>query len=235
MRNSITFGNKNSYTDFNLLLQERTISSPAKKKIKDSIPFMNGSYDFSTIGSNGEIVYTEREVKIKFGLPTKSKSELYLLYSEILEWLLDTGQQQLVFADIPDFYFLAEVEDVTNIEEVLYMGTLEISFVCEPFKYGTSLAGSNQLWDVFNFKTDYLQDTSFTVTTSKTVTIYNQGRTVVPTVNCSSAMSCTLNGYTANFVAGDNTDYSFKLLSGENIIAITGTGTIEFKFRKVTL
>ena len=31
----------------------------AKKKIKETVPFMNGYYDFSTIGSNGEIMYEE--------------------------------------------------------------------------------------------------------------------------------------------------------------------------------
>jgi predicted phage tail component-like protein len=234
MRNSITFNAKNSYADFKLCIEERIISSPAKKKIKDSVPFMNGNYDFSTVGSNGEIVYDTREVKIKFGLPTRSKSELYTLYSEILEWLVDAGQQQLIFSDMPDYYFLGEVESATSIEEVLRMGRLEVSFTCEPFKIGTSEAG-NQLWDTFNFLIDCMQDTSFTIAGSKTVTIYNAGRAVVPVVNCSSAMSCNHNGYTANFATGDNTDYNFKLLSGANTIAVIGTGTISFNFRKQIL
>lgn len=231
---SIIFSGKNSYTDFNLLVESRSISSPAKKKIKEEVPFMNGSYDFSTVGSNGEITYTEREVKVNFVLPTKSKSELYTLYSEILEWLMGVGQQQLIFSDMPDFYFLAEIENTSTVEEVLYMGRLEVNFVCEPFKIGTELVGS-EMWDTFNFLTDYLQDVTFMVEESKTVTIYNAGRTVVPIVNCSSAMTCIINGYTAIFVAGDNTDYNFKLLNGNNTIEITGTGAIEFRFRKETL
>jgi predicted phage tail component-like protein len=234
MRNSITFNAKNSYADFKLCIEERIISSPAKKKIKESVPFMNGNYDFSTVGSNGEIVYDTREVKIKFGLPTRSKSELYTLYSEILEWLVDAGQQQLIFSDMPDYYFLGEVESATSIEEVLRMGRLEVSFTCEPFKIGTSEAG-NQLWDTFNFLTDYMQDTTYTVIGSKTITIYNAGRAVVPVVNCSTAMACVLNGYTVDFVTGDNTDYSFKLSKGTNTIIITGTGIISFNFRKQTL
>lgn len=234
--NQIIFNNKKSYTDLNITLDSFSISAPSKKKIKDSVPFMNSSYDFSTIGSNGEIVYDDRIIKAKFNLKERNRSDLWDKYSEVLEWLIGTGQQQLIITDMADCYYLGEVENAPSFETIVKRaGIMEVEFIAYPFKFGVSLEGSEQLWDTFNFNTDYMQETALDVSGSKTVQIYNVGRVVSPTVSCNSSMTATINGYTANFIAGDNVDYLFKLQPGMNSIVINGTGHIEFKFRKELL
>ncbi|AJA49526.1 putative phage tail component [Clostridium pasteurianum DSM 525 = ATCC 6013] len=233
----ITFNNKNSYVDFGITIESIDIQPPSKKKIKDSVPFMNGSYDFSTIGTGGEAVYNEREIKIRFNLVTRDKLSLYLKYSKVLEWLLGTGQQKLIFNFMQGYYFLAEVENAPSFEEVLQRaGKLEVNFICEPFKYGADLAG-DLLWDNIDFELpDYIQNTLFTISGSQTVTLYNpSNHSIIPKVVCNSNMSCTLNSYTANFTTTKNIDWQFKLLPGENNIQITGTGNISFEFRKEVL
>lgn len=233
----ITFNNKNSYIDFGVTIESIDIQPPSKKKIKDSVPYMNGSYDFSTIGTGGEIVYNEREIKIRFNLVTRNKLSLYLKYSKVLEWLLGTGQQKLIFNFMTGYYFLAEVESATSFEEVLQRaGRLEVSFVCEPFKYGTDLAGE-LLWDNIDFELpDYIQNTLFTISGSQTVTLYNpSSHSIIPKIVCNANMSCTANGYTANFTTTKNTDWGFKLKPGANNIQINGTGNINFEYRKEVL
>lgn len=231
----IIFNGKKSYDDFGLIIESFNIQPPSKKKVKQSIPFMNGSYDFSTVGSNGEIVYNERTIQVNFWFTEVDRSSLYNKYSRVLEWLLGAGQAELIFTDMPDTYFLSEAEEAPDFEEVVArLGRFQITFVAEPFKYGVDYEGQ-KLWDPFNFEADYLQDTEFDMAGSKVVTIYNPGRLVVPLINVNAPMTATLNGYTASLQPGDNKDYKFKLQPGANTITITGTGHIKFIFRKVLL
>jgi predicted phage tail component-like protein len=232
----VIFNGKKSYNDLKIETEFVDIQPPSKKKIKDSVPFMHGSYDFSTVGSSGEQVYNERIIRAKFNITkSTSRATLYNKYSEVLEWLLEAGKSQLIFTDMPDCFYFAEVENAPSFEEVLRKyGRMEVEFIAEPFKYGVDYEGE-KLWDTFNFETDYLQDTEFDVVGSKTVTIYNPGRVVVPTINVNSTMAATLNGYTTNLTSGNNKDWKFKLQTGINNITINGTGHIKFIFRKEML
>jgi predicted phage tail component-like protein len=230
------FNNKHIYKDldFKIYMHTKSIQPPSKKKIKETVPFMNGSYDFSTVGTNGELTYEERAITIELGLVGNSKEELYSIYSKTLQWLVDSGPSQLIFDDIQEYYFLAEVEDVGSFEEIMEFGKLTVTFKTEPFKKGMDLEGSN-LWDTFNFETDIMQTTTFNVTGSMTVTIVNPGRIITPQVIVSANMSCLLGTYTASFTTTKDKDYKFRLQPGENVIKITGTGSIEFRFRKEVL
>lgn len=234
MRRGFKFNSKHSYSDFKMILEKRTIYPPNKKKIKEDVPFMNGIYDFSTVGTNGEIVYGERQIFVSLGFMTRSKELLAILFSSIFTWLMDSGKQQLIFDDIADYYFLAEVEEISNLDEFVRTGKLEIKFIAEPFKYGVNLEGSD-IWDTFNFETDVLQDTEFDVVDTKTVNIINVGRSVIPTINVDATMSVILNSKTYNLSIGDNKLYDFMLWNGDNSIIINGTGHIKFIFRKQTL
>lgn len=228
------FNNKHN-SEFGVAMETKTIQYPSKKKIKDSVPFMNGSYDFSTIGSNNEIVYEEREITIVLGLPAKNKDQLQFLYSTILEWLVDTGKQKLVFDGLNEYYFMAEVESNSSLAEVMTYGRLELKFVAEPFKKSEYYVG-NDIWDIFNFEEDYAQDTKYTINNSTKILIYNPGRTIRPIIKSSNNMTMIDNknkSYTINI--GENNLYGFHLLHGLNNITFNGSGNVEFIFRKEKL
>lgn len=228
------FNRNHSYNDYKLLLEKKTIFPPGKKKIKLDVPYMNGTYDFSTVATNGEVVFEERKIEVLLGIAARSKEHLHVLYSNILEWLTDTGRQQLIFDDILDYYFIAEVEGVTDFEEVIKFGKLKVTLTAQPFKVGVNLEGAD-IWDTFNFEEDVAQETEFDVEESKIVSIINVGRPVIPTINVSSAMAITLNNKSYNLSIGDNKIYGLKLQTGENAITINGTGHIRFIFRKEML
>jgi predicted phage tail component-like protein len=230
-----TFNNKHNH-DANVVMHEKSINTPSKKKIKETVPFMNGTYDFSTVGSNGEIVYEEREITIILGLPETTQQRLQVLYSKTLEWLVDVGQKQLIFDDNKDYYYLAEVDKVDTFETVQSFGQLTVTFTAYPFKFGVNTVG-NEEWDTFNFLEDKLQDTEFDVDAMSTlVNIYNPGRrSVVPIISVDAPMDVKIRDYTANLSTGDNKDYSFKIKPGDNIIEIIGVGHIKFIFRKESL
>lgn len=228
----ITYNGKNSRTDFGLGIESFAIHAPSKKKIKESVPFMNSVYDFSTIGSNGENVYTQRTIDVNLYVPEKNRSKLYVKYAQVMDWLLEAGQSELVFNDMCDIYFLAEVEDAPSWEEFARrLGYMTIVFIAEPFRYGINLEGSD-IWDTFNFETDYAWPTEFDVNGDTMITIYNPGRPIIPTIHVDANMACMNNNNAIALVAGDNIDRSFKLANGRNDIEVIGNGHIKFIFRK---
>jgi predicted phage tail component-like protein len=232
--NGITFNGKHSYNDFNLIMNSKIINTPSKKKIKEGAPGMNSVYDFSTVASSGEIVYNQRAIVVNFTLICDSKSQLHSQLNKITEWIQDIGQSQLIFDDIKDYYFMAELEDSISIVEEDDTVEITINFVAEPFKTGIDTV-NNILWDTFNFEEDYLQDTEFDVFGTRIATIYNPGRLVMPIINCSANMSIVKDDITYNLVTGDNNIYGLKLKNGANNIVVNGTGHIKFIFRKVSL
>lgn len=228
----VIFNGKYNWDDMGIKIESISLQPPSKKKIKATVPFMHSSYDFSTVGSNGEIVFTERLINIRFLFIEQNLSALYSKYSQILEWLLGAGQSQLIFTDVIDTYYLAEAEEAPSFEEVVSkIGRMDVEFIAEPFRYGVSLEGSD-IWDTFNFETDYAWPTEFDVTGNAIVTIYNPGRPVIPIIHVDSDMAAMLNNNSIALFAGDNKDRSFKLLNGRNDVEVIGTGHIKFIFRK---
>lgn len=225
--------NKHSYNDFNMILLERAIEYPKKNKIKNSVPFMNGEYDFS--GLYGNQSYEERKLKYKFGISSNSMNELIAKKQNIINWLYYGNKDVLVDDSEIGYYFLAEVEG--DITEKIYANYAEITvtFTAYPFMICHHYEGNN-LWDDFNFELDVLQDTSFAVQGTKQVKIYNSSAiNITPTVICSDVMEVTKDGITYRFNTGTSTDYRFSLSIGENNMIIKGNGSIEFKFRKEVL
>lgn len=229
----ITFNSKHSFIDFNLILNSKRIGMPAKKKIKEAIPGMNSSYDFSTVASGGEIIYNQRSIEVKFTLISNSKIRLHSEINKISEWIEDIGQNHLIFDDIPDYYFLAEIEEGIDIIESNTIAEITVNFIAEPFKIGIDYSVNN-IWDTFNFEEDYLQNDEFEVDGTPII-IYNPGRLVVPTFTVDASIALTINSYTLNLTVGTTTDYKFKLQNGENIIETSGLGNLQISFRKVNL
>ena len=222
-------GNKHSYNDFGVTIKSKKIGNPKKNKIKESVPFMHGSYDFSLL--YGEQSYSERELKYVFNIIATTKQSLNLKKIRLQNWLLEGGQQKIYDDTIPGYYFLAECTD-TDFSESGNIGELTAIFTAYPFKICEKEEG-NLLWDEFNFELDILQDNKFEINGTKNVTLYNVGaKESIPTIICSNDMDIIKNGTIYKLKAGQSKDYRFTLDIGENKLTINGTGTIEVKFIK---
>lgn len=216
-----------------LYAENKIINAPPKKKITDSVPFMHGVYDFSTVGSNGEQVYDTRTITVTLRIIAYSVEESYIRYRQALDWLMDSGKQQLKFDFMPEFYFMAEVQDAPSWDKFLRYGLLTVDFVCDPFKYSTSYMGDD-IWDTFCFLTDYTQCTNeFTINGATLVTMYNNGRLITPVINCSTAMALSFNGKNYALLSGDNKPWGLKLQNGKNDLTFYTpiTGTVKILFR----
>lgn len=225
-------GGKHSYNDFNLRIIEREFNPPSKVKIKETVPGMNGAYDFSNIATNGEETYEERTVKYVLDLRC-SKIAYGSKKFQISNWL-SPGEKGFLYDDlIPGYHFLAECQSLEFNENPIG-AEIVAQFVCYPFMISNDYEGSD-IWDTFDFEIDIVQDAEFDVTESKTVSIYNTGRPVSPTINVDAAMNITYNSKTYSLVAGDNKFYGLRLSNGYNDITINGTGHIKILFMKEML
>lgn len=230
----ITYNDKHSYNDLDLiLLSNRTIKTPSKIKIKETIPFMNGSYDFSDLYGNA--CYSERTLEYQFLIRSSNRMSLEFIRTRIENWLLGTNNRTKMLDDnLPGYYYLAECESV-DFTDYINNGIIKATFTAYPFKISEYLEGSD-IWDTFNFELDMIQDTKFTITNEKTVSIYNLSIIdIVPTIIASSNFEITKDNKTYTIQAGTRKDYSFIFTPGENNMLIKGNGSIEFQFRKEVL
>ena len=231
---NITYNNKNSYNDFGLKrFNSKEHKAPVKNKIYESIPFMNGSYDFSNI--YGSPSYSDRELNYSFLIEIENEEVMNYKKIAIENWLLGTNSKSiLIDEDLKGYYYMAECIDV-NFDNYYSFGLIDITFTAYPFKIGEAYEGNN-LWDSFNFELDILQDTKFTVNGASSVSIYNSSVIdIEPEIIASSQFEIILDNKKYVVESGTSKDYRFKLRKGNNDITLKGNGTIEFKFRKEVL
>ena len=231
---NITYNNKNSYNDFGLKrFNSKEHKAPVKNKIYESIPFMNGSYDFSNI--YGSPSYSDRELNYSFLIEIENEEVMNYKKIAIENWLLGTNSKSiLIDEDLKGYYYMAECTEV-NFDNYYNFGLIDVTFNAYPFKIGESYEGNN-LWDSFNFELDVLQDTKFTVSGVSNVSIYNSSVIdIEPEIIASSQFEITLDNKKYTVKAGASKDYRFKLRKGNNNLTLKGNGTIEFRFRKEVL
>ena len=229
----ITLNNKHSYNDFGLRIISRDIDSPTKKKIKASVPFMNGDYDFSLI--YGDQVYENRTLTYKFDLWYENKIEYMNKKIQMLEWLTNGIKEKLYDDLIPGYYFLVDCSDSVNFDEYFNGANITVTFTAYPFKI-SKLQEGHDIWDEFNFELDVTQFVVFNVKGIETIELYNVGNiSSNPIVVCSSNMIIEKDGITYNFKAGENESWNFKLNKGLNKMTVKGTGKVEFKWFKEVL
>jgi predicted phage tail component-like protein len=238
----INFNGKKSFTDFGLVLNYFKPQPPAPNVIKITVPFMSGSYDFSTIVSQGEITYQDRKIETQFQFIGPKKSEMFIKYSQILEWLMSPGKQQLIQSNDPTWYYMAKVDDVPDWDNLERLGTLKVDFIADPFKYNVDKFGDD-IWDDFCFLTDYTQyGNEFNIDGTgpgTTLIIYNNGRFITPIINVDvDGMTMWSNNNQKNYhlVKGDNIIYEIRLKNGENIFHLyNASGKVKVSFRSVML
>lgn len=160
----LTFNGEHSLIDMRLTMpNDPQIQFPEKNKRKLRIPGTNHFYDYDQHQNLQE--YSEREIRCTFNIINFDSidiAETHKVASRLLNWLMSpVGKSRLELDIIPHFYFLAEVESVSDFETDLFeIGEIEVIFIAEPFKKSTHPEG-NALWDAFNFRTDVLQKVKY--------------------------------------------------------------------------
>lgn len=234
--------------DYGLHLALREAFTPPEKEIKESIPYMQGSLDFSFIG--GGRIYENREITYKYIIPNVKKEEANAIQTDVENRLMRLSRQILQDSYDEHFHYFGKCTGVETEDDFAYSRLIfNVTFNCYPFKVANYLEG-DILFDLFNFNTDVFQVLRYEEVHTKDITIINTSSTcIAPTIiadvggNDDPALGyykIAVNGRSYTFQLGQTDPGRFTLKMGENRLTITFVQkeetsppmNIEFQFYK---
>lgn len=218
------FNNKKSFTDYNLYIEKFEIQPPVPIVKEVSIPYRNGSYDFSKANSP-ERNFSNRLINITVFWKSIDNIELFKAYSQLQNWLFTPFSSEIIIDNISGI-FKGKVKSISSIEILKRIAKFTITFECDPFKYNEF---GNQIWDIFNFEKDISAINYFTIPNK--CLVFNSGLDVYPTFILESEVECELiyNNITYKLAPGLNNNI-LKLSPGLNKLTVNGTGALTINF-----
>ena len=129
----IRIAGRHSWDDFGLYIKTRNIGLPARKRIRQTVPFCHGSYDFSALG--GEVAYEDRTLSYTFDLAADTLSALEAEKAAVSAWLAQVQEAEIRDDVAPGCHFVGSTSALSwSPEENGYQGELSVQFACYPFK-----------------------------------------------------------------------------------------------------
>lgn len=237
MYHSITFGDKNTWTDWHLIPSSRpAISMPSTRPKFVEIPGMNGSLDLSDI-LTGFPTFGDRSGSISFYV-VNDYWPWQVAYETISNYL--HGQRmRMILEDDPAYYYEGRFK-VDSWQTGADRSTITIGYTVGPFKIAVNSSSEPWLWDPFSFETGVIRNyRQIAIDGETSIDIDGRGQPVSPTltVTGSLTMSVTRNGETTTFslVEGTYQAYGFYIYEGPNHITFSGSGTVTIDYREESL
>ena len=205
----IRINNKHSYGDFGLYLKSRNIGLPEKKSIRQTVPFMNGYYDFSAL--NSAPAWGERIIEYSFEVTNENTVDLDYFVSYLMDWLGNVHDADIYDDTTYGYHWHGSYEnaDVKWDDSGLY-AEITVSFVVHPFKIADAATVHTM--------------------TAGTYTINNTGMAVAPIVKSSAVAAIQIGNYVSSIPANEEIRLEIDLARGENTVLVTGTGTVTFSY-----
>lgn len=209
----VTFGSLHSYNDLKLILTSKEIGSPAVKERKIDIEGADSSLDLTDFF--GEAKY--EDVTHKFDFSTIVPQAQFLSLFSTVKNALHGKKMRIILDGDPLFYYVGRVK-VSSFTNEKNIGMISVECDCEPYKYK-------------------LQPTSVSVAVNGTqaITLTNGRKRAVPEVTIATDGSLNIVYQTSNvwdLGRGSYTLPELELTEGENIVTVTGTGTISFAWQE---
>lgn len=208
--NGVTFGSKHSYTDYGLILKSKTIGAAAIKTKTVDIEGGHGSLDYTAFF--GEPKYNNRTLTFTFA-STKHTLSFIQSYSDLMNSL--HGQKMKIILDEdPNYHYVGRLS-VVDYSTSGKIPTITVTADCEPFKYKNTMT-----------------TVSRAVSVSASITLPNMRKKVVPTITTTAEMTIVFGGRTSTMAAGTFVIPTLELTEGDNVVTVTGTGNITFKYQE---
>lgn len=229
MYHSITFGDKNTWTDWGLIPTSRPVFNPPKIKSKYvDIPGSDGLLDLSTLLA-GRPLFANREGSLEFVVADQTKNWA-VLYSDIANYL--HGQSMRAYPeDDPDYYYEGRFT-LNAWQSNQTFSTITIDYSVAPYK--TSVYGTldEWLWDPFSFEDGIIQVLEdYPIDGETSILIIGYPRKSAPMFTASASMSLVFKGKTYPVPEGVSFFPELLLDEGENILVVDGHGTLTIDYR----
>lgn len=202
-----------SFHDLNLVLAPFVLP-PATPKINLlDIEGMDGSLDLTE--ANGEVKYYDRELKFTFTV-FPGDEMTFEERQTFVSNALNGRRCKITFDKDPDYYFIGRC----TVNEYLCdkrLCQIVITATVAPYKL-------------------LQQETveSFELTSTKqTIILMNKRKAVVPIISCTGNAVISF-GSIVNYALkpGEHKILDFQLKEGGNLVTVSGTGTIEFRYQE---
>lgn len=196
---------------------------PAKNKIVQTLPGSNQVLDLSNLYGP---TFAERTLSFTFTLLDNalvSRELMYRTWTQILNWLMAPAGKAVLQDDLmPDWHYLAEVQNAPTLSEDTDYNKLTIEFQCYPFRIKNT-PEFDDVWDHFDFEIGVAQQTQFAIGGRDSGTLINVGPGEIPfTVKSSADATLVLNGQPYKVKTGENTSSELVLSPGDNFISLSG-------------
>lgn len=223
----MTINGKHTYRDYGLILTSAPyVERPEMQTEYVEVTGLNGALDYSTVLTDGEPRYKNREGSWTFHVTGRDN------YAERVAELMNAlhgVEAKIVFDDTPDYYYEGRLT-VNEFVSDARGRVITLDYVLDPFKRtDKNTANYDWLWDdLFDLTIIYGK---FHVDGTKWRNLINQSQaTITPTYTCSASMQVAKDGTTYQLVEGENAPSNLALAPGDNIMEFIGTGDVTVSY-----
>lgn len=224
---TVTFGTKNSYDDFGLILTDKNIGFPEPKLEEVDVIGADGVIDLSEV-LNDDIKYKTRKLQFTFTVLKGSKYWASTV-ADVANYL--HGKKLRIQMDFDPAYYYTGRCKINSFKTSKRLCTITIDAECEPYRLDINGNGEKWLWDTFSFQNGFIRVNAVTVNGSLQVNLQNQRKIVSPTFTCSTAMAVTFDGVTYNLPKGKTQVLGIRLQYGTNYVTFKGNGTVKIEYQ----
>lgn len=206
----VTFLGYHSEKDLNLLLTGKEIGSPEVKRQTIDVAGADGELDFTDFF--GEPKYANVQHQFTFE-SIRPRNEQLSQFTDIKNKIHGKKGRIVLDAD-PSFFYVGRcsVSKYTNEKNI---GKITVTCDCEPYKYKMTKTVVTRAIDG-----------------TETVSLTNGRKRAVPTITTTSDMTLSFGGGTWTNRAGTFSIPELELVEGDNIVTVTGKGTISFTWQE---
>lgn len=209
----VYFGNIHSYNDLNLILAPFTPTPATPQTNFLKVPGRDGMLDLTE--ANGEVKFNNREFTFTFTIAPGDE----LTFDErvsIVSGLLNGQQCKITLERDEDYYWSGRCTVDKYVQNKL-IGQIVVKATVAPYKLRQ-------------------KTTSATITLSPDVqeVILKNGRMAcVPTIECTNdGTTVVFGGNTYTLDAGTSKILDIRFVEGNNVLKLSGTGTITFRWQE---
>lgn len=224
---TVTFGTKNSYDDFGLILTDKDIGFPEPKLEEVDVIGADGVIDLSE-ALNDDIKYKTRKLQFTFTV-LKGNKYWASTVADVANYL--HGKKLRIQMDFDPAYYYTGRCKINSFKTSKRLCTITIDAECEPYRLDINGNGEKWLWDTFSFQNGFIRVNAVTVNGSLQVNLQNQRKIVSPTFTCSTAMTVTFDGVTYNLPKGKTQVLGIRLQYGTNYVTFKGNGTVKIEYQ----
>ena len=212
MLNDVIFNNeKSAYDEWNIVLTKADIPLPKPKTSLVEIKGADGVLDLSEV-LTGDILYNNRTITLTFEM--MDDTDYYDLISDITNYL--HGKKVTISQTNDEDYYYVGRASISQWQCIKRQGIIVITVDAEPYKY--SVTETTMIVNVAN--------------QTKTITLQNNRKRVCPMLNVTGTITLTINGVNYKLAEGKQQLSNFRLVEGNNVVKVSGNGTLTITYRQ---